>query len=283
MTRICWWFVDMLSRMLESGEREAVRGDLAESGESGPRALRDLVGLVVRRQVELWKDWRHWLALVGLAGLAGGLLSEVVFRLNLGIGDQLRTYTYWKQGVQYANGLTVGQNIAYLLCLSSALLLWSWTTGFLLGSVSRRVIWLMGPLLYLVVNDSFITRLILSGALKSRNGRPSLTIVFQVFPLGIGMILFSLAAIRGIYQGLHLRMLRCGQTFLLAGVIAVVTALLNWTGGWIVAAQASWSGGAWHGNPWGANLLPLALVSWPAGYMVMTAAWRQWHRGISPV
>jgi hypothetical protein len=63
MNRICWWFVDLVARTLEADERDAVCGDLAESGESGGQALRDLLGLVLRRQAALWKDWRPWLAL----------------------------------------------------------------------------------------------------------------------------------------------------------------------------------------------------------------------------
>ena len=35
MTRIYWWLVDLLSRTLEPDERDAVRGDFAESGETG--------------------------------------------------------------------------------------------------------------------------------------------------------------------------------------------------------------------------------------------------------
>lgn len=70
MTRICWWLVDVVSQLLEPNERDAVRGDLAESGETGGQALRGLLGLVVRRQAALWKDWRPWLALAGLVGPA---------------------------------------------------------------------------------------------------------------------------------------------------------------------------------------------------------------------
>jgi hypothetical protein len=43
MTRICWWFVDLVSRMLDPDEREAVRGDFVESGESGGHALRGVL------------------------------------------------------------------------------------------------------------------------------------------------------------------------------------------------------------------------------------------------
>jgi hypothetical protein len=58
MTQACWKLVGMLSRMLDSDERLAVRGDLEESVETGLQAVWDVLGLVVRRQAALWKDWR---------------------------------------------------------------------------------------------------------------------------------------------------------------------------------------------------------------------------------
>ncbi|MBZ5634636.1 MAG: hypothetical protein LAO55_16045 [Acidobacteriia bacterium] len=67
-----------MSRMLEPDEREASRGDLAESGEHGGQALLGLVGLVVRRQAALWKDWRPWLALVGLV-IPLGMRHSITF------------------------------------------------------------------------------------------------------------------------------------------------------------------------------------------------------------
>lgn len=49
MTRICSWLVEFLSRTLDPDERDAVRGDLAEAGETGGQTVRDLFGLVARR------------------------------------------------------------------------------------------------------------------------------------------------------------------------------------------------------------------------------------------
>ena len=48
---------------LEPDERDAVQGDLAELGVTGMRALRDLLGLIVRRQALAWTDRRPWLPL----------------------------------------------------------------------------------------------------------------------------------------------------------------------------------------------------------------------------
>jgi len=75
MNRIGWWLVDRLSRLLESNERDAILGDFAESAERYGRALLDLLGLVVRRQVALWNDWQPWLALLGVVTPMGMLLS----------------------------------------------------------------------------------------------------------------------------------------------------------------------------------------------------------------
>ena len=47
MTRICWRLVDILSRMLDADERQVVRGDFAESGQSVARAIRDVSDLLI--------------------------------------------------------------------------------------------------------------------------------------------------------------------------------------------------------------------------------------------
>jgi hypothetical protein len=115
MTRVCWRLVDILSRMLEVEERQAVRGDLAESGESIGRALRDVLGLIVRRQIGLWTEWQPWLALLGVACLAGVPLSRTLFRFNVDLAQQLMAYEQY--GVHFGTLLTPQQDMAFLLCL----------------------------------------------------------------------------------------------------------------------------------------------------------------------
>ena len=138
MTRICWRLVDILSRMLDADERQVVRGDFAESGQSVARAIRDVSDLVVRRQIGLWTVWQPWLALLGIACLAGLPLSRIAFRLNVDLGQQLTAY--YTYGVHFGTLLTPQQDMAWLLCLAIALLLWSWTCGFVLGSLSGRAL-----------------------------------------------------------------------------------------------------------------------------------------------
>ena len=154
MTRICWWCVDLVSRMLEPGERDAVRGDFAESGETGGQALRGLLGLVLRRQIALWKDWRPWLALLGAVAPLGILLSLVSRRVAdssavtswLYLNNWDWTYV-WNSGFR----LDFARDVAFVLFGFLLLSCWSWTSGFVLGYLSRRAIWINGALFCLVL------------------------------------------------------------------------------------------------------------------------------------
>ncbi len=242
MTRICWWLVDVVSQLLEPNERDAVRGDLAESGETGGQALRGLLGLVVRRQAALWKDWRPWLALAGLVGPAGMLLFQFSISLS-------RTYDlyFWIIGnyrvidpaILEQTGLTVGHGVALLVCHSFLWVSWSWTGGFVLGSLSRRTLWVNGALFCLVW-------LSLSCSLRPVSTPKLFTVLFW-FP-----------SIWGVRQGLRLGTLRLRQAILLAAAIASMTGLAIWTVGW------------WPGE----RSLALSL---PVLYMLATASSRRWR------
>ena len=275
MNRICWWLVDAASRMLEPGERDVVLGDFAESGESGGRALSGVLGLAVRRHAALWKDWRPWLALVGLVAIVAVVLSEIAFSLDVIVGQQVQAYSHY--GVRVDTGLTVGKDIVHLVCLSLALLLWLWVSGFVLGSLSGRAIWLTGVLFYLVVLDSFTARLVISGYVRCSNTHLLWIILSAVLPLDIVRIPFLLVMIWGVSRGLRLRTLGVRPTFILAAAIVILTTLVTWTSGWYETAHETWSGGVWRGIPWQTRLLPLALVSWPVGYMLATTGWQRWH------
>src|ERR1700729_1831788 len=67
MSGALWWLAERLSGSLEAGEREAVIGDIAESGANGAQALRDVLDLVVRR------NWRVWGTLAAVGGRGAGV------------------------------------------------------------------------------------------------------------------------------------------------------------------------------------------------------------------
>jgi hypothetical protein len=72
---LAWWLVDRILRLLDAEEREAVRGDLAESCDSAAQALRSVFHLIMHRQSMLWQYPRPWLVLFLFVMPLGMLLS----------------------------------------------------------------------------------------------------------------------------------------------------------------------------------------------------------------
>jgi hypothetical protein len=140
MNRTCWWFADVLSRALESTEGEAVRGDLAESRESGPRAFYGVAGLVARRQAAIWSDWRPWVTLACVLFPIGVLLSIV----SGGIEGASSTYGWlyfhnwaWRLLQNRAFWYILGQSLQSLFSGYLRIACLSWSVGFLLGRKVR--------------------------------------------------------------------------------------------------------------------------------------------------
>ena len=275
MTRVCWRLVDILSRMLDADERQTVLGDLAESGQTGSRALWDVLGLAVRRQAALWKDWRPWLVLVGLIGPVSILLSLSCRWLGAGYDLYLwiiRNRRDIDPTILSQTGLSVRHGIV-LLALSSLLLFcWSWATGFVLGAISRRTIWFNGVLfcLALLFLGSQLNRPYQDGVYQySVDGWP-LPLIFYtaILPLILQTTLILLPSLWGMHQGLQPPS-RLLQTIL--WVVAVVIAL----------SVGSWFSWPFHGS-WQMRLLLLATY-WPVGYLAVAAIGRRWHRVIGMI
>ncbi|MGB6943954.1 MAG: hypothetical protein WBE37_16260 [Bryobacteraceae bacterium] len=286
MSRITWWLVDVAARSLEADEREAVSGDFAESGETGGQALRDVLGLVVRRQAELWKDWRPWLVLLGLVVPLGVLLS-LVSRMTADFSSIYAwmylnnwTWTYLINAGARTDLIHYGAGVAlnYL-----ALVCWSWTGGFVLGFWSRRTIAvnvslfgvslllaeLLGAPRYLG-HWLLLPRPLDLGAQGIHSGVFSLAFYRVMFPLIVQMILVILPSMWGVRQGLRLASLRgMRRTILWACVLATVTALVTQNSVW-------WQVRTWEASPallpHLPSLLPVALLG-PIGYWLATARW----------
>ncbi len=253
MTRVGWWAVNAVSRMLEPDEREAVRGDLAESGEAAGWALAGVVGLVFRRQISFWKDWRPWLALVGLVlplGLLLGLNSVWIGRsydLHLWI---IRNYGVIDTVILRDTGLLGSRKIIALVCHSLLLVGWSWSAGFVLGSLSRRATRVNGALFcfmlllgevsgapryhYFVAGEEFAAK----------------TLWSVILPLVLLSILVMIPSLWGMRQGHRLSTIRLPYAVLLAFGMATLIAL---------GPSALW----W----W----------NWPAAYLLITAGSRWWR------
>jgi hypothetical protein len=225
MTRIGCWIVAHLTRLLDEHEREIVRGDLAECQTPTGRALREVLGLVVRRQVEPWCSWRPWLMLATIVIPIGLLLSHAA-RLwassaasDIWIYWRFWDFSYlavpgWRRDViQIA--VRVGSG-----CL--ALIGWSWTCGFVLGRFSRQTVWLTVSMLTLVV---FLGTLGTSTVGQPQEN-PSLVyhVGFVVLPRFFRTFLVVLPLACGAYRGSGVTSLSLGRTVL--GVIVLASATL---------------------------------------------------------
>jgi len=118
--------VGFVSRLLGPDEREAVLGDLTEAGESGWRALSDVLGLVARREAAQWTSWQPWLAALGLALPASFLLMG----LSVSVSAALL----------HAASLT-STDLAPFFCRLALLSGGAWAGGVALASLSRRTLW----------------------------------------------------------------------------------------------------------------------------------------------
>ncbi len=247
MTRFGWWLLSVLARALEPAERDVVLGDLAESGEGLGAATRNLLGLIVRRQIGLWWFRRPWLALFGVSCLAGLSLSRIVFRLNVDL---------YKYAAHYATSLTARQEVV--------------------GSLSGRAVWLTWSVFYFVVLDSAWARFVLAGNIILRDPRTHETpmdspqgtlrlLMATTLPLSIAALLFLFPALFGAFAGVRRRILTVHHAYLIGAVNIALTILTTWSTGWYDPAHLP---ARWPVVPWSTRLLPFLLASSPAAYLL---------------
>jgi hypothetical protein len=296
MTRICWWLVNQMSRVLEPAERDAVHGDFAESRETGAQALRDVLGLVVRRQIALWHDSRPWLVLVGVVVPFGLLISLVSRR----VAEMEAVYAWmyfdnwdWALLEHRAYWIILGQiarlvspEILVLICLA-------WTVGFALGALSRPTIPVNGALFCVAllfgefVAVPWYTQLQLHALFGPQLPRledadaGSLTFYKAMFPLLVQIVLVLLPALWGMSKGLGLAALPVQLRLILwTPAVATMAVLASWQAVvWIAVATQDMT---LLRSGWQLPLLPFAVAG-PVVYWVATASWRHWHKKIASV
>lgn len=121
--------VELAAGLLRPEEREAVLGDLAESGANVWTGLSSVLGFAVRQQLELWRSWQPWVA--SSVALPGSLLLlGISFSLSRDLLPLLRRGSM-REAVVFEALLLLG---------------WAWTSGFVVGSLSRRTRWVSAAL-----------------------------------------------------------------------------------------------------------------------------------------
>jgi hypothetical protein len=249
--------VRLIARALEPRECDFVLGDLNERGSSNTRAMLDVLGLVVRRQLMIWTNWRPWFALVTIVGLSGFCLSGMLMQLGVGIFEQVRSWQHF--GVHYNTGVTSFRaDVIHISCLAAAIFCWTAVNASLLRRLSGRATWLTGLLFYLVVHNSSAVRAHLSGQIVSRGNPPWWATVGWVLPLNaeslvMVVFLFAIPAICGAR----------GKSRALAPATVLFTLAAAVLGGMRAHDLQRFSDGAFPAASWSAILIPYALVSWP--------------------
>ena len=132
MTNIAWKLIEAMSLQLTPAEREIVLGDLIETRETAWRGLREVSGLVARRQLQLWNGWRPWLAGAGLALPCTFMLMG----LSFAIASEFRNL--FLDGEMLSISSSVRREFPFLLCQLLVLLICAWSAALTAESVSRR-------------------------------------------------------------------------------------------------------------------------------------------------
>ena len=191
---------------LSPSDREAVLGDLAETGAGGWSALGAVLGLVVRQHTEPWRAWQPWVA--SALAFAGSVL---LLSVSFGLSVHSRHLLHGERG--YGG----------VFCEALLMLSWAWTSGFVVGSLSSKTRWVSGIL---------CATPCLSCALRFHDTSLSRLCV----------LLFLLPAVIGALQGVRRAHLSHRTALTLA--IAMTVLMLAWSGmylrNWFFFLPAWW-------------------------------------------
>jgi hypothetical protein len=296
MNQLWWWAVEPVSRFLEQNERQAVLGDLAESRQTGPRVLLDVLDVVIRRQARLWMGWRPWLILFALI-LPLGMLLSILSRQT---SDRSAVYL-WMYANNWDAALTQNPGFWRLFAETAAsvfiayltLACWSWTGGFVIGSGSRAMGALNSLSLCLIlffgeiigaprysafVHDKLFTDLHLP---DSNAAVFDVSFYRVVLPVIVQIVLVAIPALWGYRVAMSLvRVRRLVSTSLLAVATATLTVVfLPEVGLWFFLAarilHANAPSGIWTGIRALKYLQPIEF--WPIVFLIAQAIA---HRGL---
>jgi hypothetical protein len=272
---------DALSAFLDPAERDAVLGDFAELALTDSQVVKGLAGLVVRRRLSPWKEWSPWFALIAIIIPLCPLLARLSTELNHGIWPSL--WMKLHHGIFYQTGISPSTLVCGWCFQGLALMTWSWTSGFALGTLSRRAaVWVNATLFFAFYLACASGDWLFSAGFSWFSG-------WAWLPLLVNFLFVLFPAYFGI---------RCGPTFLnltlsRMGLILLWTITIGglslWTQGWYPAAMSNWSRGgssltllqlARHSETWNvgiAQVLATALLISPISYVFAQTAYIRTH------
>jgi len=272
----------LLLRTLDPSEREAVEGDLRELDLPPARAVRDVLGLVVRRQIAAWRDPGAWAALLIVA-----LPLAMMFSLLSRHWAHAAAFSAWSYIENWTpayldSPAARGELIAAVTTSAiqfAVLILWAWTGGIAVASLSRRTAWTTFLLFAALVfaGTTGTTTLAVrnpanSAVFSAALYRVGLPFVFRVF-------LVLLPALLGIRRAAREPAIARAHGIALAAAVALLTSLVGRSpqgavlyGWWHVSSDGPVLVAFTQGRDiWPLRLLPIGMtlpaiyVAWQAG------------------
>jgi hypothetical protein len=143
MTGKSWLVVLWLSALLEQTEQDAVLGDLAECGDRSGRAIKNVLGLVLRRRVAVLWDMRLWVAFALLV-LPVAFFLSVLAQTTAGLGS-VYCWMYlnnWDWALTRNPGFwfVLRETALWFTIACLLLVCWSWSAGFLIGRLPNPIL-----------------------------------------------------------------------------------------------------------------------------------------------
>jgi hypothetical protein len=264
--RLCWWLVDAMSAALDRDERVATRGDLTESAVPAWRAVHEMLGLVLRRQLAVWAHLGPWLALLTVAvptGIAIAHLGQFwadgnaayLWMYATGAGPQSLRHTIW-------GGAPEPTALVPWLCLNAITVAgWAWVAGVAARSMAGNATLLVAP--------AFLAALVLGTPTVSVGGfshsAPSATLVYgAVVPVVLRVCLVALPLLAGLIHAGRLPSRRIRVLM----VVAVGLLTLRGLPSLEVALQSGWTSALVERGHWATRLGLAAITMWPPVYLL---------------
>jgi hypothetical protein len=214
----------------------------------------------LRRQIGLWKSGGPWIALIGIVCVVGIPLSEIYMRYER-VFYERAWGVLWGHPVNpfnFPGHVGIALDLAFMVCLTFALLIWSWTSGFVMASFARRATWLAATLFYFVVVDfAWLRQYLVS---PNPPLRLTLRLILDLL-VDAPVVLIALPLYWGAKSALRGSGLKTRWIAGSGAAIAVLTVLLSWLGSWYEMYETP-NGSA--GRP---PVQSLLILSWPVVYL----------------
>jgi hypothetical protein len=270
VTSIGWRLAEMAARFLGAEERDAALGDMVETGENGAGALRSVLGLVARRQIEAFGDWMAWIALLCIA-LPLGVMLTLIGRT---ISDHVATYLWLyvdKWSPMFLSKATfrrdlIGDILGFLL--SSCILAGNaWSGGITIGMLSLRAGAVpLNAAMYLAAGLTAELACLGFGRSSAASGKMFYNIVL---PVVAQVALVLLPAWSGLRQSMNVGEFSRSKVIRTAVMIALAAVSFQV---WLWTDPAPWTA-MWNHAP--GSILRFVPFFWGWAYMIANAITRR--------